>query len=140
MSDRTVYITDFDRKRLEELLVVALQYMSSSHDRESLEVLAREVERGKSVEATAVGPDVITMNSKVRLLDPEADKHVSSELVFPSDANMSERRVSVLAPLGSAMLGESVGNVITFNAPGGPRKFIVDAILYQPEAAGDYDR
>ena len=140
MARRTIYITEFDRKRLEELVAVALEYMISNQDKQYLEVLTRELERGKSVEPTAVAPDVITMNSKVRVGDADTEKRVTYELVFPCDADSSKNKISILAPLGSAMLGESVGNVIAFNAPAGPRKLIVDAILYQPEAAGDYDR
>ena len=140
MSARAIYITDFDRKRLEELVAVAMQYMTSSQDKQSLEILARELARAKAVEPTTVAPDVITMNSKVRLADPDREKRVTYELVFPCDADSSKNKISVLAPLGSAMLGEKVGNVVKYNAPAGPRQLVVDAMLYQPEAAGDYDR
>lgn len=140
MWARTIYITEFDRKRLEELVAVAMEYMTSSQDKQSLEILERALARAKVVEPTTVAPDVITMNSKVRLVDPDTEKRVTYELVFPCDADSSKNKISVLAPLGSAMLGEKVGNVVKYNAPAGPRQLVVDAILYQPEAAGDYDR
>jgi regulator of nucleoside diphosphate kinase len=59
-------------------------------------------------------------------------------LVFPEDADIDQNRISVLAPIGTAMLGYSVGDTIEWPVPEGLRRIQVKEILYQPEAAGDY--
>ena len=60
-------------------------------------------------------------------------------LVFPQDADLAQGKISVLAPIGTAMLGYRVGDVFSWQVPSGERRIKVEAILYQPEAAGDYD-
>ena len=84
-------------------------------------------------------PDVITMNSLARLRDCSHGKLVEYRLVFPFDADASAGRISVLTPVGSAMLGARVGDVLEVPAPGAVRRLKVDAILYQPEADGRFD-
>jgi regulator of nucleoside diphosphate kinase len=58
--------------------------------------------------------------------------------VYPDDADVNDGKLSVLAPLGTALLGASVGDVVEFRTPGGVRRLKVERILYQPEAAGDF--
>ena len=62
----------------------------------------------------------------------------AAPLVFPSDADIDEGRLSVLAPLGTALLGARVGDLVEVNAPAGVRRIKVEKVLYQPEAAGDF--
>jgi regulator of nucleoside diphosphate kinase len=69
---------------------------------------------------------------------------VSSEsntysLVFPTEANFVEGKISVLAPIGTAILGYRQGDTIEWRVPSGVRKLKVEEILYQPESAGDYE-
>ena len=61
-------------------------------------------------------------------------------LVFPADAEAVQNKISVLAPIGTALIGYRVGDVITWNVPGGMRMLRVEKIIYQPEAAGDFER
>jgi len=86
-----------------------------------------------------VPPDVITMNSRVRLYDLDADEELIFTLVFPEDADPAENKISVLAPIGMAMLGYRVGDTFEWEVPAGISRLRVLEILYQPEAAGDYD-
>jgi regulator of nucleoside diphosphate kinase len=79
------------------------------------------------------------MNSRVKLVDLESDETMEYTLVFPQDADLAEGKISVLAPIGTAMLGYRVGDVFSWQVPSGERRIRVEAILYQPEAAGDYD-
>jgi regulator of nucleoside diphosphate kinase len=60
-------------------------------------------------------------------------------LVFPSEANFDEGKISVLAPVGTAMLGYRVGDSIEWEVPSGRRRLKVEELIYQPEASGDYN-
>ena len=78
------------------------------------------------------------MYSQARLYDLEAGEELVLTLVFPEDADLAENKVSVLAPIGMAMLGYRVGDVFEWQVPAGVSRLKVLEILYQPEAAGDY--
>ena len=82
--------------------------------------------------------DAITMRSKVRLKDLESRKEMIYSLVFPNEADIDEGRISVLAPVGTAMIGYRVGDIIEWEVPSGLRRLKVEEVLYQPEASGDY--
>ncbi len=137
MSNKMIYITEYDMKRLRELLMVAAH---RPVDRENpyLKSLEAELDRGKLVAPEDVPGDVITMNSCARLTDLDTGEEMTYTLVFPQAADTSQGKISVLAPMGTAMLGCRVGDVLTWEVPAGVRKLKVEAILYQPEAAGDY--
>ena len=70
--------------------------------------------------------------------DLDTQEEMTYTLVFPADANIKENKISVLAPIGTAMIGYKVGDVIEWPVPSGQRRLKVIGILYQPEAAGDY--
>lgn len=100
--------------------------------------LQQELARGQRVAPARVPKGVVTMNSKVRVRDLKSDETEDYTLVYPEDANIMENRVSVLAPLGRAILGARAGEVVLVDAPTGQRKMRVERLLYQPEAAGDF--
>jgi regulator of nucleoside diphosphate kinase len=77
------------------------------------------------------------MRSEVRVRDLADDEIETYTLVYPHEANINEGKLSVLAPLGTALLGARVGQIVEFDAPAGTRRLKVVRILYQPEAAGD---
>ena len=135
-EERTIYITSFDMSRLEELLEVASDF--SARDNKHLDELTKELLRAEVVDSKSIPADVITMNSKVRLLDLDTKEEKTYTLVFPSEANIEENKISILAPIGTAMLGYHVGDTITWHVPAGTRRLKVANILYQPESAGDY--
>ena len=134
--NRDIYITEFDLKRLLELVQVGITFKGK--DGEYLQRLEQELDRAHVVEMTAIPHDVITMNSRVRLLDLYTGEERLCALVFPSDANIELNKISVLAPIGTAMLGYRVGDVIEWEVPAGLKRLRIDEILYQPEAAGHY--
>lgn len=136
MARRKIYITQQDAGRLREWL--HLSGPRHDKDRANLDVLRRELERARLVEPDAVPPDVVTMHSRVRLADPRTNQKMCCTLVFPEDAVATAERISVLAPLGAAILGCRSGDVIRFEAPGGRRTVRIVDILYQPEAAGHF--
>jgi len=136
MDRGEIYITHSDLTRLKELLQVGI--ISAGRDLESLENLHRELDRAHIVRPTVVPHDVVTMNSRVRLRDLETNVEKTYTLVFPSEANLERRRISVLAPIGTAILGYRVGETVEWRVPRGMRNLRIEEILYQPEAAGKY--
>jgi regulator of nucleoside diphosphate kinase len=133
----TIYITEFDRERLLTLLGNSSAAASDGEDARDLE---EELERAEVVAPEEIPPDVITMNSRVRLTDLERGETLEYTLVFPHEADYDAGKISILAPIGTALLGYRVGHVIEWPVPAGVRRLRVEAILYQPEAAGDFDR
>jgi regulator of nucleoside diphosphate kinase len=105
-----------------------------------VERLDEELARANVVPADSVPPDVVTMNSRVCFEDENAGVTREITLVYPSDADAESSRVSVFAPIGSALLGLRVGQSIDWPLPNGRRKrYRVVSIPYQPEASGHYD-
>lgn len=133
MDTRVIYITEKDKRRLRPLIEVA------RHSRDDLRGLQSEMEHACVVTPTDVPPDVITMNSKVRLRDLETDEEMTYELVFPNNADIERGKISVIAPVGTAMLGHRVGDEFEWTVPAGSVRFRVEEVLYQPEACGHYD-
>ena len=82
---------------------------------------------------------MITMRSKVRLKDLVSGETNVYSLVFPTEADYSEGKISVLAPIGTAILGYKRGDTIEWPVPSGLRRLKVDKVLYQPEAAGNFE-
>ena len=137
MADKNIYITEQDRRRLLDLLMDAQSsgYRGSIY----LEKLRGELARAQIVSPQEIPADVITMNSKVSLVDLDTHEEEIYTLVYPENANTGEGKVSILAPVGTAMLGYRQGDIFEWEVPAGKRRLKVDKILYQPEAAGDYD-
>lgn len=135
MSHNAIYVTEFDLKRLEE--IVAGKRHASRLQKE-LDLLDEELSRCQIVSSEEVSPDVVTMNSRVRLRDLDSHREMIYTLVFPCNADLAEGRISVASPIGTAILGYSAGDIIAWNVPGGVRKIRIEEILYQPEASGAY--
>ena len=136
MKKRTIYINAFDRKRLMRLIEDSTNF--NNPDKNYLKELEKELNRGKIVEPKDIPKDVITMNSVVRLKDLDSGEEMMYTLVFPGIADISKNKISILAPVGTALIGYRVGDIIEWKVPAGLRKLKVEEILYQPEAAGDY--
>lgn len=81
--------------------------------------------------------DVVSMNSRVRIAE-RGGGPTELTLVFPQEADYEQRKVSLLAPLGAAILGRRVGEEVSYQTPGGTTRILIESILYQPEAAGEY--
>ena len=136
MEEHTIYITEYDLKRLRELIQDAKGLRRRGN--EYLDSLEGELSRAQVVDPTQVPPDVVTLNSRVCLVDLDTQEEMVYTLVFPQDAGVSESKISVLAPIGTAMLGYRVGDIFTWTVPDGVRRLQVKQVLYQPEASGDY--
>jgi regulator of nucleoside diphosphate kinase len=133
-----IYITSQDKQRLEDLLMEI--ELSDPRKHGDLKALTQELRRAVIVDPKDVFNDVITMNSRAEMRDLESGETDAFTLVFPSEANIDEEKISVLAPIGAGMLGYRVGDEFEWNVPGGSRRMKVTKVEYQPEAAGDFDR
>ena len=100
--------------------------------------LEEEIARANVVEPARVPPTVVTMNSSVRFKVESSDTEFSLTLVYPRDADGSNDKISILAPVGSALLGLTEGDEITWPAPGGGMMVVkIIEVTYQPERSGD---
>lgn len=106
--------------------------------KELIERLEKELDKAVVVEPQNIPPDVVTMNTKLRLSDEASGEEKILSLVFPSDADLDKNRISVLAPAGTALLGCRVGDVVEWNVPSGTKSFRIIETIYQPEAAGHF--
>jgi regulator of nucleoside diphosphate kinase len=132
-AKRPIHITSLDKRLLEDQL--AETEAVRSEPRADLNVLAEELKRAVVVDPQDVPNDVITMNSRAEMLDLDTGETVTFTLVFPLYANIDEEKISVLAPIGTGMLGYRVGDEFEWRVPGGVRRMRVKQIHYQPEAA-----
>jgi len=103
-----------------------------------LKNLAAELSNAILLDPENIPPDVITMNSKVEFTDVSESGKFVYTIVYPEDADTENGRLSVLAPIGIALLGYRAGDTVTWKVPAGIKKFQIEKILYQPEANGDY--
>jgi regulator of nucleoside diphosphate kinase len=134
VAERTIVITEADFDRLKHLL--KSPRFRTTHA-VLLMALEAELVRGEVVASDHVPDHVVTMHSRVRVRDLDDDERETYTLVYPDEADINEGKLSVLAPLGTALLGTRVGDIIEFEAPAGTRRLKIERVLYQPEAAGD---
>lgn len=138
MSDKNkIYISEFDMKRLKGLIKFAEERWDKRVVK-YLEELDEELDRAEIVKPEEIPTNVITMNSTFRLIDLDSGEELVYTLVFPANANSTNGRISILAPVGTAVLGYRVGDTVEWPVPAGMKKLRVEEIVYQPEAAGDY--
>jgi regulator of nucleoside diphosphate kinase len=138
MLDREIVVTEFDQSRLRNLLQGTRQW--NARDRAHVDHLESELDRAQVVPPVNVPPDVVTMNSEIVVRDMDSNEELTFAVVFPSDADVNRQKISILAPIGTAVLGYRAGDMIEWNVPGRRRRLRIERVLFQPEAAGLFDR
>jgi regulator of nucleoside diphosphate kinase len=129
MNAPAIYVTEQDLARLEQLLD-----SESARMLPGIDMLAAELDRATVVAVEEIGSDVVTMNSTVRFVDEGEYKAYELRLVYPNQAGQPGT-VSILAPVGSALLGLSVGQTIRWQVPGGrDLQLRVVSVVSQPES------
>lgn len=116
MYDDVILITERDYLRIRHILST-----QNSDDFENLEI---EIERAKIIEEQEIPTDLVRMNSTVRFMTLQDERVNTLTLVFPEEANFAEGKISILAPLGSALIGLRVGQEINWMFPDGKTKTI----------------
>lgn len=131
-----IVISSLDAERLELLL-------ESLPDNEfpGRDDLEAELDRAEIVDPAEIPPTVVTMNSTVRFRIESSSKEFHLKLVYPKDTDASGSTISILAPVGSALLGLSKGDAIEWPKPGGGvLRVRIEEVTYQPERSGEYHR
>lgn len=128
-NSRTIYVTEHDLQRLEGIV--------GSGQSPNLDLLRDELDRATIVKSGEIPPNVVTMNSRVKFADLNSREELQITLVYPHSADASAGKISILAPVGAALLGLSVGDHIEWPVPSGKTRTLkVTEVLYQPEAEG----
>ncbi len=135
MNTKRIVITQHDLDRLRTVVNDA----AAPRTRDDLAGLIRELDRALIVEPHEVPGDVVTMNSKVQLADVETADQMEISLVFPNDTDSVEGAVSILAPVGTAIIGYRAGDTVEWPTPSGTRTLRIERVIFQPEAAGEWD-
>ncbi|AZK61091.1 nucleoside diphosphate kinase regulator [Pectobacterium versatile] len=136
MTKPNLTISELDAERLDMLLE-----QPAFADSDIAQALNEELDRAEILPAASIPSHVVTMNSRVRFRDLNTNEEHIRTLVYPAAVKDSKEPLSVMAPLGAALLGMHVGNSITWQLPNGEETRIeVLELLYQPEAAGEYHR
>jgi regulator of nucleoside diphosphate kinase len=136
-TNRAVTISTFDYCRLRELLLVVKQFASPQPA--FIRDLEGELQRANIVPPEQIPPYVVTMNTRVKLIDTDSGKEKFYTLVFPNDADLEEGKLSILSELGVAILGYSVGDTIECEFLEGLKHIRIDMIGFQPEATKQYE-
>lgn len=129
---RKIYITKADLERLKG--TVNDLFKVAPDEKEHLRDLNGELDRAVIVTDDDLPRDVITMHSKVTLLMDGTEKETVT-LVYPSEIDLEENKISVVSPIGTAILGYREGDVIQWEVPTGATEIIVDKVLFQPESS-----
>ena len=134
MNDRQIEISEPNARVLRGLLRAR---NGATHDQEHLDDLRVELERALVVDPSRLSPNVVTLYAAVRVRDLESGHPQELTLVSPSEANVSAGRISVLAPLGTALLGYRQGDVVEWVMPGGLRRLLIEEVRQQPATDAD---
>ncbi|MCA9112269.1 MAG: nucleoside diphosphate kinase regulator [Planctomycetaceae bacterium] len=132
-TKQTIIVSKEDRERLERLFATDID---DSNEQPHLRALREELDSATVVDSEDVPPDVVTLDSTVRLCDSRSSYEDSYTLVHPEEAGMMDDHLSVLAPIGTAILGYRVGDEVRWPVPGGLASFQVKEVVCQPERDG----
>ena len=133
MKAKNIVITEADYVRLQRL--VESSRVFRQRDAKHLDDLEQELERAAIMKAGEVPSNVVTMNSRVKVKDLNSGRITTYQIVFPREADIARNRISVLAPIGTGLLGYSAGTTIEWQVPSGVRRFRILEVEYQPETA-----
>jgi regulator of nucleoside diphosphate kinase len=124
-----IFLTQDDMNRLLQLI--------EAQPRRSYEELERELVRAVVVPRKDIPNDVVTMNSRVIFEIESTGERREITLVYPKDADIDSGKISVLVPIGTALLGLRVGQSIDWELPNGRKqRYRIVEVPFQPEAAG----
>jgi regulator of nucleoside diphosphate kinase len=126
--ERTIYISESDLERLERLVLGPRGWRRGGRDGEYRQALEGELDRARVMAAEDIPPDVVTMHVPVHVTDLDDGEQRTLTLVFPGEADSAQGKISVLAPIGTALLGYRAGDTVEWRVPGGLRRFRIDAV------------
>ncbi|MDX9812493.1 MAG: nucleoside diphosphate kinase regulator [Bacteroidales bacterium] len=132
-----ITISKLDYLRIKKCITDAMS--AKTINAAEAEKLMNELDSAAIVDPKDIPSDVVTMNSVVRVRFQHTEKVTEFKIVYPDQANVKESRISIFSPVATALIGYKVGDEIEWIVPAGLTKIRIEDIVYQPEAAGDYD-
>lgn len=136
MEDKKIYVTFCDLNRLKILLDSAT--ITGYRNEKTLYLLKTKLKRASVVAPESIPSNVVTINSTFKFRNLLTDKVMTFTIVYPKDADITKRKISILTPVGASVFGYSCGDTVHFEAPVGVFRLKIEQILYQPEANGVY--
>jgi regulator of nucleoside diphosphate kinase len=130
-----IVISKLDYSRLNSMILNLLSNRDSNLI--DLNRLNMEIKQAKVIEPEKIKPDCVTMNSVIQVKFSQSGISKTLRLTYPKDASLKDGNISVLSPLGCALLGYKKGEAVSFKAPGGTQTVVIDNVIYQPEANGE---
>lgn len=134
---KDLIINRLDYARIKRSIDDARQFKSLN--KVDSDKLLHELESAKIVEPEEIPANVVTMNSIVKLIFLNSNKQIEFQIVYPEKANLKENKISIFSPIATALIGYKVNDEIEWIVPSGPTKIKIEEIIYQPEAAGDFN-
>lgn len=134
-NNNTIIVTQLDYERLSTL--IENMRGNKNIDQIYIRYLNMELQRAQKVDSSVITPDFVTMNSVINVKFTETDKSMDLRLVYPQKADFSKGLISVLSPLGCALLGYKEGDIVEFKAPKGIQTVKIEKVIFQPEANGE---
>jgi regulator of nucleoside diphosphate kinase len=132
MKKRNIYITETDKNKLKRLFSSTIGFRN--RDLKSVKDLLNEIERAKVIPENGKTLDVVTMNSTVLVNDLNMAKEYKYTIVYPEEADTTENKISILAPVGTALLGYKRGDIVEWEVPAGKRRLQIMEVQPKAEA------
>lgn len=130
----SITVTQHDYTMLAQLIQTLR--LSKSIDKRYLQYLSKELRDANIIDSQCITPDFVTMNSVIEAKFLETGKIMQLQLAYPAEADFAKGLISVLSPLGCALLGYRASDTISFDAPAGTKSVQICGVIYQPEAHG----
>ncbi|QMU29671.1 GreA/GreB family elongation factor [Adhaeribacter radiodurans] len=129
----SIYLTEEDYRQLIKLTQVKKHQQDFSP---SINRLKQELKRALVQPVETIPPEIVTMNSRVRVIELKSSSEMTITIVYPEQADFNAGKISILSPLGTAILGRREGDEVIWTAPYCKFIYRIEEVLYQPEAAG----
>ncbi len=137
MTMNTLILNKLDFLRIQKCIDEAKQLKSITITES--DNLMKELNSAKIVEPEKIPSNVVTMNSIVKISFLNSNQQIQFQIVYPKQANVKEKKISIFSPIATALIGYQVGDEVEWLVPAGLTKIRIDKIIYQPEASGDYN-
>lgn len=134
-KEKVLTVTQPDYTRLTRL--IQDMYGNKAIDKKYLSYLGLELQKANVIDSRKINPEFVTMNSVIDVEFLQSGRKMELRLVYPNEADFSKGLISILSPLGCALIGYKAGDIIEFEAPAGIQKVHIEKVVYQPEANGE---
>ena len=132
-----IIINSLDNSRIRERIVQLRR--SGAPVPAEIAALLKELEKAELMEPAKIPPGVVTMHSRVMLRYLDSDRTMELELVYPEEADVKQKKISIFSPIATALIGFKEGDQVEWQIPSGMAKLKIEKVLHQPEAAGLYE-